>query len=871
MQIRFNPSRAMIARWLIGIGIALGATVAFGQEPAPADPIAQARAAAAAKGTPANRLALADLLFRRAEHQLGQATHAASEAHKPALLADATRSLAEAADQLAPALTQRRADRAACIEQAEAAAAEEGNDPAPVPAELESELQQVWLLEGQVRLLRGELALAAAGDDPTAQRAAKQQLLAAISSCSELEWEYDGWYVAYWAHITAARSYGALGRSSDALAGLRSVLALPKDPATAAVRTEAYRRLAELQLRGDRYAEAVDTFVTAATDYPDLLATRRGQSLQLLAGRAHAGSGNPDQAVGAALNVIEAERSLHYREAMDRLADWAAQWPDAPARIRYLQGDALYHQARAQRTPDRFLAAIEAYQAAAHSAGRDPETKQYALTAWRAIASCYEALDRYVEAAHAYDRGAKRVDLDPAAAAECAFRCYRAWRRAVELDDTPVNRDAMRQARARLISQFPDVQGADDLSFYAARDLEKQGKFLQAAQAYDAVPAGSDKQAEALARAGGCYFREFARRSERARESQGRLSPSDTALLSEAERRCTAFLALPGGAIAARALATFYLGRVASERGDHAGVVTRYRAFDELYGASQSKLTSDVLYLCVRAAASIPDSAAAEDALARLVAHDPRSDNLRPACLETAKVIDAEGDRPARAAELYLRWLAHTPDASAGARLGVAIRVRRVAEIILPDQAPQWWSRAAELLRPLLAAPGELSEEQQASVVDGLWQCERALARAHSTAGEPTLAIAAWERGEPLIDVLYRARPGSPSLAEAYLRCLRELVAGERGDAAVRGKRLGTARALCGQLIRGRKQFAPGWWQAKEWLFEILFAQGEYRMVRDLIDNMRLMAPQLGGEAMRERLLELRRKAADLAGARAGK
>ena len=78
-----------------------------------------------------------------------------------------------------------------------------------------------------------------------------------------MEWEYDGWYVAYWSHLTAARCYAALGRSSDAVANIRSILALPKEAATEAVRTEAYRRLAEMQLRGDRYAEAVDTFVTA--------------------------------------------------------------------------------------------------------------------------------------------------------------------------------------------------------------------------------------------------------------------------------------------------------------------------------------------------------------------------------------------------------------------------------------------------------------------------------------------------------------------------------------------------------------------------------------------------------------------------------
>ncbi|MHC5022057.1 MAG: hypothetical protein ACYTGX_18515, partial [Planctomycetota bacterium] len=72
-----------------------------------------------------------------------------------------------------------------------------------------------------------------------------------------------------------------------------------------------------------------------------------------------------------------------------------------------------------------------------------------------------------------------------------------------------------------------------------------------------------------------------------------------------------------------------------------------------------------------------------------------------------------------------------------------------------------------------------------------------------------------------------------------------------------RATRLADARKLCGQLVRVRRQFTPGWWQAKEWQLEVMYLQGEYAMVRDLIENLKLVAPQLGNGAMRERLLAL--------------
>ncbi|MHC5020259.1 MAG: hypothetical protein ACYTGX_09150, partial [Planctomycetota bacterium] len=811
MRIRFQPTKSMIARWLIGIGILLLASTAFGQEPA-ADPgplgkaIAQARTTLAGANTPAHRIALADLCFSRAEFQLGLAGREADDARRDRLTADARTHLAEAATVLAPALETLMKERADFMEKA-LDQAKPGEAPAAPAEALERRLQQAWLLDGQVRLARGELALAAAGADEAAKRLARKQVLAAITSCSDLEWEYDGWYVAYWSHITQARCYAALGRTGDAFTALQSIVALPKEPATAPVRTEAYRRIAELQLRAGRYAEAVDTFATASTDYPDLLASSRGQSLQLLAGTAHAKTGDAAKAVDAALKVIESERKLRYRAAMDRLAEWAGGWSQAPARVRFLQGDALSYQARAGKVPERYLAAIEAYKAAALGAGRDAATKQYAITAWRAVGACYEALDQYREAALAYERGAKRDDLDRKLAAECAKRAYQAWRTVVEQDDTPVNRDAMRQARARLITRFPDAEGAATLGYFAARDLEQAGKFLQAAQAYDAVPAGSPKRAQAVARAGGCYYREYARRAAQVREHGGTLTPSDTALLGEAERRCTRFLKLDGGSTSARALATYYLGRIAAERGDHARVVKLFATFDATFKGAPATLITDVLFLGVRSAVQVPDAPSAEAACARLVAFAPKSDRCSPAILEVAKLIADAGDRPVRAAELYLQWLEFTPDAGAAARLAVAVRARNVAEILPAGDAPTWWERAAELLRPLHGDPEGLTEEQQGIVLHSLWKCEDA--QEH------------WAAAEPLAKALYEQRPKSERAAEAWLRCLRALIASDTAPGKTRATRLADARKLCGQLVRVRRQFTPGWWQAKEWQLEV--------------------------------------------------
>jgi len=264
--------------------------------------------------------------------------------------------------------------------------------------------------------------------------------------------------------------------------------------------------------------------------------------------------------------------------------------------------------------------------------------------------------------------------------------------------------------------------------------------------------------------------------------------------------------------------------------------------------------------LGVRAAVQLSDEKAARDLLERLLTHAPKSAHGSPALLEEAKLAAAKQGDPVAVAELYLRWLSHTPKAQPPARLSVAIRVRRVADTVLPDDARRWWERAGALLRPLWSDPAGLDASQQRLVLHHLWQTEHALALLYAKAEELLPALDAWKRAEPLVAKVHADNANNLQVIEARLRCLRELAAGAPA-APERGKRLATARALCGKLIRFRRNFAPEWWQAKEWQLQVMFDQGEYRMVEDLIENLRLLAPQLGNAEMRERLLDLQNRA----------
>ena len=78
-------------------------------------------------------------------------------------------------------------------------------------------------------------------------------------------------------------------------------------------------------------------------------------------------------------------------------------------------------------------------------------------------------------------------------------------------------------------------------------------------------------------------------------------------------------------------------------------------------------------------------------------------------------------------------------------------------------------------------------------------------------------------------------------------------------DAPERAAQLARAAELWGAVLATHRPYTPPWFDTKWWHLETLRRQGRDALVRDLLRNLDVVAPGLGGEAMRARFEPLGR------------
>jgi hypothetical protein len=764
-------------------------------------------------------------------------------------------------------------------------------DPKIFDPAKEADLIKGWLLKGESLYNRGRIN--------TDKRSREQDLKKAVESLDEFIWEFEDRIVGFWAYITQGRCYAALGKYGNAAQSYGAVIALPVEDWTMDVRLMGYYRLGEALNQASQFQQVIDAIKTMEEEYPaKALDKPQGQDAILEKGVALAGLQQFKAAIGEAMKVVGHPTPYRRARALKLLAGWAAMDPSVGAEIAFLQGKGFKNQGSITRKEKFYYQAIAAFQEAAQNLKTDEEKKEYGVKIWKQIGDCYfVGLERYYEAGLAYTRGAKFDAGEKTERGECAYWAYRAFQeRYKSTRPDPFDRNLYREARSYFTSSFPDDPRKGNIPFYEAKDLEDDGKYSKAAEAYERLNPTSEKFEIALARAGGCYYKDYAARAKKAEASGGQPTSSDKQLLVQAEQKLDAFLEktkTPDPAMKddkdrlaarqnARALSEFYLARISEARNEHQKVVDQLAKFRETYGSGQTSLVSSVLMLQLQSLVKLENVEGAETKLAELKEYNERFAYLGAAQQLVASLMDnlaekLEGEGKLSEAAVFRRkaargfaaWIKDDTAAQKDSNnvLGVAYRLRKVGqaedEAERYDEALAFYGDSSSLFALLRAKAkafkipddtldainGALTDNRvrSAEILDGL--------------GRKDEAEGAWKASLDLLKEQYdkkKTRQNVERLANAYSMA----------------DKLDDALGLFTDLIKRTRQYTPDWWDFKYWQIEIQLrmvaslqdkgkkkaSQSKLEVVKGLLENLRLLTPQLGGAESAKRFKELASK-----------
>lgn len=751
-------------------------------------------------------------------------------------------------------------------------------DPKIFDPAKEQDLIKAWLLQGESLYHRGNIN--------TDKRGREQDLKKAVTSLEAFIWEFEDRIVGFWAYITQGRCYAALEKYSNAAQSYNAVLNLDVDDFTADVRLMAYFRLGEALNSASQFDQVLASMQRMEEEYPGkVLGKPAGQEAILEKGVALAGQQQFKAAIGEAMRIVSHETPFKKSRALKLLAGWAAMDPSVGAEIAFQQGRGFKNQGSVTRQEKFYYRAIAAFQEAAQNLKTTEEKVEYGVKIWKQIGDCYfVGLERYYEAGLAYSRGARFDAGSKAERGECAYWAYRALQERYKgTRPDPFDKELYREARSYFTSSFPDDPRKGNIPFYEAKDLEDDGKFSGAAEAYERLNPSSEKFEIALARAGGCYYKDYAARAQAAEDKGGQASASDKQLLAQSETKLNDFLKrteAPDPAMKddkerlaarqnARALSEFYLARISEARKDYKKVVAQLSGFRDTYGSGQTSLVSAVLMLQLQSLVKLEDVPGAEAKLAELKEFNERFAYLGAAQQLVASLMDnlaekLEGQGNLTDAAVYRRkaargfaaWIKDDTAAQKDSNnvLGVAYRLRKVAQSEDQaerfDEALAFYSDSSSLLALLRAKAAKFKiPEATAEAIDSALTDNRVrAAEILDLMGKTDDAEVAWKASLELLKEQYakkKTRQTVERLASAYSKA----------------DKLDDALGLFTDLLKRTRQYTPEWWDFKYWQVEIQLrmvqslqdkgkkkaAQGKLDVVKGLLENLRLLTPQLGG------------------------
>ncbi len=562
------------------------------------------------------------------------------------------------------------------------------------------------------------------------------------------------------------------------------------------------------------------------------------------------------------------------------------------ARSLYDEGRRL--RGEAPDRPERYLEAIAAFQAAAAAIASPDDRQRYGVAVWKEIGECFFALERFVEAGLAFWRGAETNPEDPLAG-ECAYWAYRSFQERYKITQDPSDRERIREARARLHRLFPHVPHVNDIAFFEARDLETKRRFLEAARAFEQVRDDNQFHGFAMVKAGACYYREYLRLGDEAK-AKGAIGPTSE-YLESAESRLQEFLRRseaeqppdtePDKVVQRKVLrgrATFFLGRVAETRQAWEKVLGILAGFaDSQKPIDQIPTGAEGLFMELNALVHLERVEGAVAKLKELEAYMPQYKLLGVARQMVGKLLDAEADRLERVGRakdsvarrrqggwLLCQWLADDVKSQGwGNLLGVAARAKEVADGIRKEterappgeeraalaeleEAARFYAAASKFYRVLRAKMADfgLDGATQERVVRELGESLYAQAQILDQMGSRDSATQLWQEALPLLEEILQRHPKTigviRQLADAYTRL-------DRPDDALR---------RWGGVFPEHMDHPPAeWWESKLRQFERLLGAGRAAQVIELLANLELLHPDLGGAELAAGFRELKRRA----------
>ena len=228
--------------------------------------------------------------------------------------------------------------------------------------------------------------------------------------------------------------------------------------------------------------------------------------------------------------------------------------------------------------------------------------------------------------------------------------------------------------------------------------------------------------------------------------------------------------------------------------------------------------------------------------------------------------VDQAADYRRRAAAFFHGWIMGDEDAQKDKNnvMGVAARCAKVAQdedkANRQPEALDFYDKAASLFQTLRENAKKLRvDAKESDTVDLMLQdCRVRAAEILEAVGRTEDAVGAWRAVLPLLEELYNKKKNR-NIAERL------------ANAFAKADRHEQALQLFGQLLKAYKTYDADWWETKYWIFELQFRQQQDLQkkgkapeaakklddVKNLLENLRLVTPTLGGPEMAGRFWDL--------------
>ncbi len=356
----------------------------------------------------------------------------------------------------------------------------------------------------------------------------KSHLEKCVADSEEFVWDTEPQLIAYYAYILQGMALGKLGKIDEGIVRFQTVTSLDMSGVppelmqeVTSIKAQAYFGMIRALVEGNRPKDTDAVYEAFTKSLPGGLQENFGRGATFWAGMAAESTGD----MGKALVVYSrlAERSdLWGAKAKARLDQLLEGGGKVDPKTYFQMAQGHYSQGKWDSAIDSFHNVVEA----ANAGGDAATIGEFVPQAWDSLGDCYFRLSLFLEAGLSYEAAAReglRHKGDAALkedvrkriveiAESASYLAYVSFKRAHSLTQDPVDKERSERAREVFLRDFPSSPKRENINYEKALDLEQQYKYLEAAQAFDAVGRIADNYEQARFRIGYCHYREGLRK-----------------------------------------------------------------------------------------------------------------------------------------------------------------------------------------------------------------------------------------------------------------------------------------------------------------------------------------------------------------------